>query len=157
MAVKAMLASVVLSEIFMLICPDVSIHVVFWFLMDFPVVVFFLVFFFGQHLTCGVWGRRFWVDRLCVDQTDETTKSEGIAGLPTIVANSSEFLVFWDKSYCERLLVAHCSSLYAQFERFAVRNLSRLEFGCEVGPVCYLSVNPRPVCGSTNSKALVQL
>ncbi|CAE6949707.1 unnamed protein product [Symbiodinium sp. CCMP2592] len=103
LATKAMLASVVLSESSMLICPDLNIHVVFWFLMDFPVIVFFLVFFFGQHLTCGVWGRRFWVDRLCVDQTDETTKSEGIAGLPTIVANASELLVFWDKSYCERL------------------------------------------------------
>ncbi|CAE6972223.1 unnamed protein product [Symbiodinium sp. CCMP2456] len=103
LAAKAMLASVLLSEIFMLICPEVSIHVVFWLLLDFPVVVFFLVFFFGQHLTCGIWGPRFWVDRLCVDQTDETTKTEGIAGLPTIVANSSAFLVFWDKSYFKRL------------------------------------------------------
>ena len=98
-----MLASVVLSNSFMLICPDLSIHIVFWFLLDFPICVFFLVFFFGQHLTCGVLGPRFWVDRLCVDQTDETTKSEGIAGLRTIVANSSQMLVLWDKSYCKRL------------------------------------------------------
>ncbi|CAE7555344.1 unnamed protein product [Symbiodinium natans] len=103
LATKAMLASVVLSESFMLVCPNVNIHIVFWFLLDFPILVFFLVFFFGQHLTCGVLGPRFWVDRLCVDQTDETTKAEGIAALPTIVANSSDLLVFWDKSYCERL------------------------------------------------------
>lgn len=92
-AAEAMLASVVISESFMLVCPDVSIHAVFWFLLDFPILVFFFVLF-GQHLTCGVWGPRFWVDRLCVDQTGETTKAEGIAGLPTIVANSSELLVF---------------------------------------------------------------
>ena len=129
-----MLASVVLSESFMLVCPNVNIHIVFWFLLDFPILVFFLVFFFGQHLTCGVLGPRFWVDRLCVDQTDETTKAEGIAALPTIVANSSDLLVFWDKSYCERLLVSDSSKLHAQFERFAVRSLSKFQFSCEEGP-----------------------
>ncbi|CAE6949748.1 unnamed protein product [Symbiodinium sp. CCMP2592] len=83
--------------------PDMPIHMMFVFLLDIPVMTFFLVFFFGQHLTCGDWGPRFWLDRLCVDQTDETTKSEGIAGLPTIVANSFRMLVLWDKSYFERL------------------------------------------------------
>ncbi|CAE6926267.1 unnamed protein product [Symbiodinium sp. CCMP2456] len=103
LAAKAMTASVVLSEGFVLIFPTLSIHLVFLVLLDFPIAIFFLVFFFGQHLTCGIWGPRCWVDRLCVDQTDETTKSEGIAGLPTIVANSCKMLVLWDKSYCKRL------------------------------------------------------
>ena len=110
MAAKALTASVVLSEGFMLINPGMSIRMMFLLLLDFPIVLFFLVFFFGQHLTCGVWGPRFWVDRLCVDQTDETTKSEGIAGLPTIVANSRQLLVLWDKSYCERLLVSNSTN-----------------------------------------------
>ncbi|CAE7835713.1 unnamed protein product, partial [Symbiodinium necroappetens] len=100
---KAAAASALLSEALMLVFPDMSIHLMFLVLLDLPVVAFFLVFFFGQHLTCGIWGPRFWVDRLCVDQTDETTKAEGIAGLPTIVANSCELLVLWDKSYYERL------------------------------------------------------
>ena len=115
MAAKALTASVVLSEGFMLINPGMSIRMMFLLLLDFPIVLFFLVFFFGQHLTCGVWGPRFWVDRLCVDQTDETTKSEGIAGLPTIVANSSRMLVLWDKSYLERFLPFDCPSLYHTF------------------------------------------
>ncbi|CAE7556112.1 unnamed protein product [Symbiodinium microadriaticum] len=87
----------------MLAFADISIHVMFVFLLDFPILIFFLVFFFGQHLTCGVWGPNFWLDRLCVDQTDAKRKAEGIAGLPTIVANSSELLVLWDKSYYQRL------------------------------------------------------
>ncbi|CAE7276184.1 unnamed protein product [Symbiodinium microadriaticum] len=103
LAAKAAAASALLSEALMLVFPDMSIHLMFLVLLDLPVVAFFLVFFFGQHLTCGIWGPRFWVDRLCVDQTDETTKAEGIAGLPTIVANSCELLVLWDKSYYERL------------------------------------------------------
>ncbi|CAE7870262.1 unnamed protein product [Symbiodinium necroappetens] len=103
LAAKAMTAFVVLSEASMLAFADMSIHVMFVFLLDFPILIFFLVFFFGQHLTCGVWGPNFWLDRLCVDQTDAKTKAEGIAGLPTIVANSSELLVLWDKSYYQRL------------------------------------------------------
>ena len=104
LAAKAMTAFVVLSEASMLAFADISIHVMFVFLLDFPILIFFLVFFFGQHLTCGVWGPNFWLDRLCVDQTDAKRKAEGIAGLPTIVANSSELLVLWDKSYYQRLL-----------------------------------------------------
>ncbi|CAE6949727.1 unnamed protein product [Symbiodinium sp. CCMP2592] len=114
LATKAMLASVVLSESFMLVFPDMSIHMMFLLMLDLPVVAFFLFFFFGQHLTWGVWGPRFWLDKLCVDQTDETTKSDGIAGLPTIVANASELLVFWDKSYCERLWCSFELSIFVK-------------------------------------------
>ena len=104
LAAKAMTAWLVVVAGIMLAVPAPSIHMMFVFSLDVPVVAFILVFFFGQHLTCGVWGPRFWVDRLCVDQTDETTKSAGIAALPTFVANSSQMLVLWDKSYYERLL-----------------------------------------------------
>ncbi|CAE7941780.1 unnamed protein product [Symbiodinium necroappetens] len=103
LAAKAMTAWLVVVAGIMLAVPAPSIHMMFVFSLDVPVVTFILVFFFGQHLTCGVWGPRFWVDRLCVDQTDETTKSAGIAALPTFVANSSQMLVLWDKSYYERL------------------------------------------------------
>eukprot|EP00439_Symbiodinium_sp_Y106_P086070 s52_g31.t1 len=98
-----MVAFAILSEGLMLVFPGMSIHMMFLFLLDLPVVAFFLVFFFGHHLTCTVRGSHFWVDKLCVDQTDEITKSEGIACLPTTVANSSQMLVLWDKSYFERL------------------------------------------------------
>ena len=92
LAAKAMVAFAILSEGLMLVFPGMSIHMMFLFLLDLPVVAFFLVFFFGHHLTCTVRGSHFWVDKLCVDQTDEITKSEGIACLPTIVANSSQML-----------------------------------------------------------------
>ena len=115
LAAKAMTASAMFAEALMLGFQDMPIHMMFVFLLDVPVITFFLVFFFGQHLTCGAWGPRFWVDRLCVDQTDETTKSEGIAGLPTIVANYSRMLVLWDKSYLERFLPFDCPSLYHTF------------------------------------------
>ena len=49
LAAKALTASVVLSEGFMLINPGMSIHMMFLLLLDFPIVLFFLVFFFGQH------------------------------------------------------------------------------------------------------------
>ena len=104
LAAKAMTAWLVVVAGIVLAVPALSIHMMFVFSLDVPVVTFILVFFFGQHLTCGVWGPRFWVDRLCVDQTDEATKSAGIAALPTFVANSSQMLVLWDKSYYERFL-----------------------------------------------------
>ncbi|CAE7820870.1 unnamed protein product, partial [Symbiodinium necroappetens] len=103
LAAKAMTAWLVVVAGIVLAVPALSIHMMFVFSLDVPVVTFILVFFFGQHLTCGVWGPRFWVDKLCVDQTDEATKSAGIAALPTFVANSSQMLVLWDKSYYERL------------------------------------------------------
>ena len=103
LAWKAAAVAVVAAQCFFVLLPEPGIDVTYVILLDLPVLLFLLLFFFGQHLTCGRWGPSLWVDRLCIDQSSESSKSEGIAGLPTIVANSSQFLVLWSESYFERL------------------------------------------------------
>ncbi|CAE7614560.1 unnamed protein product [Symbiodinium sp. CCMP2592] len=76
---------------------------VFVMLMDLPAAVFLVSLIFGQHLTCERWCPSLWVDKLCVDQTSDTTKQRGIAGLPTVVACTGTLLVLWDATYFERL------------------------------------------------------
>ncbi|CAJ1404518.1 unnamed protein product, partial [Effrenium voratum] len=39
-----------------------------------PMTVFFVVFFFGQHI-CGRWSPSVWVDKLCIHQTDMGLKA----------------------------------------------------------------------------------
>ena len=95
LSVKVTLAAVLLSQGIFFIYPEQSISTLFVLVMDFPVLAFFLAFFFGQHLTCGRWCPSLWVDKLCIDQTDESAKQRGIASVPTTVSNSSELLVPW--------------------------------------------------------------
>ncbi|CAE7520866.1 unnamed protein product [Symbiodinium natans] len=103
LSVKVTLAAVLLSQGIFFIYPEQSISTLFVLVMDFPVLAFFLAFFFGQHLTCGRWCPSLWVDKLCIDQTDESAKQRGIASVPTTVSNSSELLVLWDETYFQRL------------------------------------------------------
>ena len=67
-----------------------------------PMTIFFLVFIFGQKL-CGAHWASFWLDRLCVHQSDMGLKQKQIAALPVFVANSSRMLILWDETYFERL------------------------------------------------------
>ncbi|CAE7653746.1 unnamed protein product, partial [Symbiodinium pilosum] len=71
--------------------------------VDFPMVVFFMFFFFGHRLTLGVWSPSLWLDKLCICQSDEDGKAEAISALPEFVRRSSRMLILWDETYFERL------------------------------------------------------
>ncbi|CAE7235079.1 unnamed protein product [Symbiodinium sp. CCMP2592] len=75
---------------------------------------FFLVFFFGQQLSLGLWSPSVWIDRLCIHQTDLELKAEQIKSVPTFVARSSRMLILCDGSYFERLW---CNLELATFAR----------------------------------------
>ncbi|CAE7370601.1 unnamed protein product [Symbiodinium sp. CCMP2456] len=66
-------------------------------------LVFFVVFFFGQHLVHCIRPVSLWVDRACVHQTDHELKRRQIRALPVFVAQSSSMLVLWDDEYFQRL------------------------------------------------------
>eukprot|EP00439_Symbiodinium_sp_Y106_P037535 s5969_g4.t1 len=102
-AIKATIAAVILSEIAVASMPDPSLSVMYFAVMDIPMLAFLIAFFFGHRLTCGLWCPNLWVDRLCVHQTDPSHKSKGIQGLPTFVACSSQLLMLWDQTYFNRL------------------------------------------------------
>ncbi|CAE7767941.1 unnamed protein product [Symbiodinium sp. CCMP2592] len=102
LAVKATLAAVMLSQCIFHYFPEEPICV-FLLVLDFPIFVFFLAFFFAQHLTGGRWCPSLWVDRLCIDQQDLEAKQLGIAAVPMIVANSSQLLVLHSETYFQRL------------------------------------------------------
>ena len=101
MASKALAVSAVVSQFVVAFLPEQSIDMTYTILMDLPVLIFLTFFFFGQHLTCGCLCPSIWVDKLCVDQTNESTKCQGIAELPAIVACSDQLLVLWSESYFE--------------------------------------------------------
>ncbi|CAE7172074.1 Pa2g4 [Symbiodinium pilosum] len=82
--------------------------------MDLPVLVFFLAFFFGQHLTCRLWCPSMWVDKLCIDQSSCSSKTAGLEGLPTFVARSNQMLALVDQSYFERLWCNYELSIFVQ-------------------------------------------
>ena len=69
-----------------------------------PMATFFVVFFFGQQLSVGLWSPSVWIDRLCIHQTDLELKAEQINSVPTFVVRSSRLLILCDGSYFERLL-----------------------------------------------------
>ncbi|CAE7498534.1 unnamed protein product [Symbiodinium natans] len=100
-AQKAAAAGAIFSQCLLLLLPEQSIDITYFIVLDLPVLLFFILFFFGQHLTCG--STTMWMDKMCIDQTSESTKSRGIAELPAIVANSDQFLVLWSESYFGRL------------------------------------------------------
>ncbi|CAE7227658.1 unnamed protein product [Symbiodinium sp. CCMP2456] len=102
-ALKVTAVAIALAVLFVGMFPDLSAGMVFFLLMDIPTAVFATFLMFGQHLTNGQWGPSVWVDKICVSQTDEEAKQQGIAGLPTVVACSSRLLVLWDGTYFERL------------------------------------------------------
>ncbi|CAE7483598.1 unnamed protein product [Symbiodinium sp. CCMP2592] len=79
-----------------------------------PMAAFFLVFFFGQQLSFGLWSPSIWIDRLCIHQTDLELKSEQIKSVPTFVVRSSRMLILCDGSYFERLW---CNLELATFAR----------------------------------------
>ncbi|CAE7208289.1 unnamed protein product [Symbiodinium sp. CCMP2592] len=68
-----------------------------------PMIIFFMVFFFGQQLSFGLWSPSVWIDRLCIHQTDLELKAEQIKSVPTFVARASRMLILCDVSYFERL------------------------------------------------------
>lgn len=64
-----------------------------------PVAVFFATYLFG-HL----WdSRTFWLDQLCVDQTNSEMKSHTLGAIPAFVAQSNQMLALWDDTYFQRL------------------------------------------------------
>ncbi|CAE7949691.1 unnamed protein product [Symbiodinium sp. KB8] len=68
-----------------------------------PMAVFFVVFFFGQHVVHRFRPLSVWVDRACIHQTDHDFKRRQIQALPVFVARSSSMLVLWDDAYFVRL------------------------------------------------------
>eukprot|EP00439_Symbiodinium_sp_Y106_P041376 s2431_g5.t1 len=79
-----------------------------------PMATFFVVFFFGQQLSVGLWSPSVWIDRLCIHQTDLELKAEQINSVPTFVVRSSRLLILCDGSYFERLW---CNLELATFAR----------------------------------------
>ena len=78
--------------------------------VDLPLLVFFLSFFFAH--VCGCASPTMWIDSLCIPQTNEALKQEAISMLPAFVKCSSEMLILWDNTYCDRLWRCMEMSLY---------------------------------------------
>lgn len=47
--------------------------------------------------------KKFWLDRVCVDQDEQDLKLQILQALPGFVAQSTQVLVLWDATYFERL------------------------------------------------------
>ncbi|CAE7621381.1 unnamed protein product [Symbiodinium sp. CCMP2592] len=84
-------------------------------LTEFPVLVFFVFFFFGQSLSRGLWAPTFWLDKLCIHQTNQNLKAQQVAALPVFVARSTRMLVLWDDTYFERLWCNMEMATFAQY------------------------------------------
>ncbi|CAE7247851.1 unnamed protein product [Symbiodinium natans] len=78
-------------------------HLLLPILVHFPIVVFLVVFFFGQHAVHRLQPTSMWLDRACIHQTDHDFKHRQIQALPVFVARSSSMLVLWDDEYFRRL------------------------------------------------------
>eukprot|EP00439_Symbiodinium_sp_Y106_P081320 s559_g20.t1 len=122
-AKKATAAAAVFSSLLVFLVPELPTMLVFCMMLDVPVLVFLVFFLYGQNLTCGLWCPSMWVDKLCVDQGDESRKAAGLAGLPTIVQCSGRMLVLWDDTYFERLW---CNFELAVFAKY--RGLKNFRF-----------------------------
>lgn len=66
-----------------------------------PTAVFFMTIFFG-HLLFGA-PEDWWLDKLCIHQSREKLKEQGVNALPEIVATADKMIILWDKQYFERL------------------------------------------------------
>ncbi|CAE7638442.1 unnamed protein product [Symbiodinium sp. CCMP2592] len=68
-----------------------------------PMATFFIMFFWGQQISAGLWSPTVWLDRFCIHQTDLERKQQQIVSLPVFVARSSRMLLLWDDTYFDRL------------------------------------------------------
>ncbi|CAE7266643.1 unnamed protein product, partial [Symbiodinium sp. CCMP2456] len=114
-AKKATAAAAVFSSLLVFLLPELPTWLVFCMMLDAPVLIFFVFFLYGQNLTCGLWCPSMWVDKLCVEQGDESRKAAGLAGLPTIVQCSGRMLVLWDDTYFERLWCNFELAIFAKY------------------------------------------
>ncbi|CAE7197730.1 unnamed protein product [Symbiodinium natans] len=96
----------------------------FLFFTELPVLVFFVFFFFGQHISASCWAPSLWLDKLCVHQTNQSLKAQQVAALPVFVARSARMLVLWDDTYFERLW---CNMEMATFAKYAA-SPEKMEF-----------------------------
>ena len=78
-------------------------HLLLPILVHFPIVVFLVVFLFGQYAVHRLRPISVWVDRACIHQTDHDFKHRQIQALPVFVSRSSSMLVLWDDKYFRRL------------------------------------------------------
>jgi hypothetical protein len=52
--------------------------------------------FFATYLFGHLWdSRTFWLDQLCVDQTNSEMKSHTLGAIPAFVAQSNQMLALW--------------------------------------------------------------
>jgi len=90
-----------------------------------PMSLFFIFFFFGQTLTCGCCAPSFWLDKLCVLQTDDAMKAKAISGFPAVLARSRRMLILWDEEYFDRMW---CNLELAVFTRFSMDGTKNIHF-----------------------------
>ena len=114
-ALKATAVSVALSlmTLFLLLPCDPSLNAQFLMVLDGPMIVFFVAFFAGQHFHRR-WSPIMWMDKLCIDQTDADTKTEGISALPAIVSSSEQMLVLLGETYFDRLWCSFELSIFVK-------------------------------------------
>jgi len=88
-----------------------------------PTAVFFLAIFFGHHVT-GTEDMDWWLDKLCIHQTRERLKEQGVMALPEIVATADKMIILWDKQYFQRLWCCAEVAIFCSTKRGA----SHVEF-----------------------------
>ncbi|CAE7299453.1 unnamed protein product [Symbiodinium necroappetens] len=115
-AVKSALAAAAAGPLCLAATGDVNNLVsdpyLFLLAVDLPVLVFFLSFFFAHVCSCRCASPTMWIDSLCIPQTSEAVKQEAISMLPAFVKCSSEMLILWDNTYCDRLWCCMEMSLF---------------------------------------------
>ena len=66
-----------------------------------PTLAFFAAFFLA-HLS-GALDQQLWLDKLCIHQTRDGLKKQGVSKINEFVAQSDRMLILWSDTYFERL------------------------------------------------------
>eukprot|EP00438_Fugacium_kawagutii_P032417 Skav234920 [mRNA] locus=scaffold840:940629:942260:+ [translate_table: standard] len=80
-------------------------------LLHLLLLVFLGAYFFGHYFD----SRSFWLDQLCVNQTNAEMKSRTLQAIPAFVAKSTQMMALWDTNYFQRLWCNFELALHAKF------------------------------------------
>eukprot|EP00438_Fugacium_kawagutii_P023953 Skav232715 [mRNA] locus=scaffold4051:2239:3864:+ [translate_table: standard] len=79
-------------------------------LLYLPMLVFLGAYLFGHYFD----SRSFWLDQLCVSQTNAEMKSRTLQAIPAFVAKSTQMMALWDTTYFQRLWCNYELALHAK-------------------------------------------
>eukprot|EP00438_Fugacium_kawagutii_P036478 Skav209705 [mRNA] locus=scaffold36:271303:272928:+ [translate_table: standard] len=79
-------------------------------LLYLPMLVFLGAYLFGHYFD----SRSFWLDQVCVHQTNAEMKFRTLQAIPAFVAKSTQMMALWDTTYFQRLWCNYELALHAK-------------------------------------------